>query len=132
MHLTNYSVNKESDSYSFNQSTEKDGEGSKWSLKAFRAHIERQNKVPWKRIWDQILSLVAVTGIAVEPGMGTSSRVNVPHRNTCFEVGAALYVCHATFNACSCFGVPCLMEQPETLRCLSFRRACLMIKFFVQ
>lgn len=87
---------------SASQAAERDGEGSKWSLKAFRAHIERQGVVPWSRVWDQILHTVTVTGIAVEPGARRASWLQCTRDATAPWLympgvsGTALHLAHRT------------------------------------
>jgi len=84
MHLTNYSINKQSSS--FIQNTDKLGEpgssedisgddgrvdpscASKWSLKHLRAYFERQN-LDYDQTFERVSDLLIKTLIAVEPQM---------------------------------------------------------------
>ena len=58
MHLTNYSINKKSQSFVQSNNLQHDDEGSKWSLSAFCNHLEMCNTdmdLFWARIYDVIL-----------------------------------------------------------------------------
>lgn len=87
MHLTNYSLNKKSNKFSQNETTEDESTGSKWSLTALRAHIEKdRGAAAWKHVWAQVNTIIMGGVLAAEPRINTEVKMKVPHRNVCFEV----------------------------------------------
>lgn len=65
-HLTNYSINKKSDSFSQNKSLDERDHGNKWSLSDLQAHFEKMGihmQPIWERIYDAIIKAI----ISVEP-----------------------------------------------------------------
>ena len=76
MHLTNYSINKDSGKY---------GAGSKTSLSALYARLEEEG-VDVGKVQDDIADLVVKTFVSVEGPIGDAQRTFVPHHNNCFEL----------------------------------------------
>ncbi|PAA74688.1 hypothetical protein BOX15_Mlig034014g2 [Macrostomum lignano] len=86
MHLTNYSVNKHSASYTNGNPTgsansgskggggSADGEGHKWSLQSLWAYLRRCGQSP-ERVWDSIKDLVAKTMISGESHIAAQVRL---------------------------------------------------------
>ena len=67
-HLTNYSLNKFNDKFVKNTNEEADGEGSKWSLTAFKRRlIEVWGEERAAKLWRDVDDLVVKTMIAAEP-----------------------------------------------------------------
>ena len=87
IHLTNYSVNKKSSKFVPNQAAataaggsggdeggaeDSESQGSKWSIRALREHVEREGRVQWSHVWSQVRAEVwgrmkCGTGIALSP-----------------------------------------------------------------
>jgi len=93
MHLTNYSLNKHSRNFVRNVNEDLDGEGSKWSLSAFRRRLrEDLGEARAAGVWKQVDDLVVKTLIAAEPTISESMRANVPAagrgepNRQCFQV----------------------------------------------
>jgi len=63
-HLTNYSINKKSESFSQNKSLEERDHGNKWSISDLQAHLEKLGihmQPIWERIYDAIIkSIISV------------------------------------------------------------------------
>jgi tubulin polyglutamylase TTLL5 len=60
-HLTNYSINKNSNTFEANNSVLERDHGNKWSLSALQAHFEKMgiNVQPiWERIYDVIIKSI--------------------------------------------------------------------------
>lgn len=66
MHLTNYSINKRSENFVFNEDEDGDDVGHKRSLSATFNALE-ENGVDTELLWDKIKDLVAKTIISIEP-----------------------------------------------------------------
>lgn len=84
-HLTNYSVNKCQEHYVFNQSSEEDNIGHKWSLAALNRHFKYlgiDTAVVWARIHDLLIKSI----ITVEHAVLKRVKETVPFPNNCFEV----------------------------------------------
>ena len=61
MHLTNYSINKKNENFVYNENSEQDDVGYKWSLGAFCAHLEKAGidmDLLWSRIYDLIIKTI--------------------------------------------------------------------------
>ena len=84
MHLTNFSVNKNSAKFVKNTCAEEDGQGSKWSLKALRAKYAELG-IDYDRVFSSIEDIVIKTCIMVEPHVVNSINQGSKARNTCFE-----------------------------------------------
>lgn len=61
MHLTNYAINKKNEKFVFNENSEQDDVGYKWSLGAFCSHLEHAGidmDLLWSRIYDVIIKSI--------------------------------------------------------------------------
>lgn len=76
-HLTNYSVNKASESFVFNTDAEADGDGSKWSVRALMERL-RKDGHDTDALWQSIHAVVAKTCAAVQPRLSHEYRVRFP------------------------------------------------------
>lgn len=85
VHLTNFSVNKNSSKFVKNVDAEADGQGSKWSLKALRAKYEELG-IDYEKVFAGIEDIVIKTCIMVEPHVVNSINQGSKARNNCFEV----------------------------------------------
>ena len=83
MHLTNYSVNKKSEKFVANVDSDRDDEGSKWSLTALWKYLEKEGHDVVK-LKVQIRDLLVKTLIAAEHSI--TSKVNMAGRPSCFEL----------------------------------------------
>lgn len=85
MHLTNYSINKKSQSFVQSNNLQHDDEGSKWSLSAFCNHLEMCNTdmdLFWARIYDVILKSL----LSCEDQLFRHQKSVCIHRTNCFEL----------------------------------------------
>jgi tubulin polyglutamylase TTLL4 len=85
MHLTNYSVNKESEHFERNSDAAKDGEGSKWSLTALWKHL-RDAGIDVDALRERIHDLVVKTIISVEHSVVSKMNAFCNGRASCFEL----------------------------------------------
>ncbi|KAL4496430.1 hypothetical protein ABPG72_014660 [Tetrahymena utriculariae] len=87
MHLTNYSVNKKSENFVKNNDVNDSGQGSKWSLKAWKDYLIQTIGLEAKeQLLKKMEDVIIKTCIAVEPYMNDSSSKTAQHRNNCFEL----------------------------------------------
>ena len=63
IHLTNYSINKNSAAYEKNENEQKE-EGNKWSLHTYKKHFE-DNNINFNEIWDKIKDIMIKTILSV-------------------------------------------------------------------
>ena len=85
IHLTNYSINKFSDTFVHNDNSENDHQGSKWSLTAFRNFlISHGENVDF--LYYQIEDIIIKTILSAENVMFNTFVMQVPHRSNCFEI----------------------------------------------
>ncbi|XP_034940775.1 tubulin polyglutamylase TTLL4-like [Chelonus insularis] len=84
MHLTNYSINKTSATYTSNECADA-ANGHKWTVKTLWSYLEKEG-VNTKKIWTDIKDIVIKTMIAVESPINTLTRTNVTSRYNCFEL----------------------------------------------
>ena len=77
MHLTNYSINKRSENFVFNEDEDGDDVGHKRSLSATFNALE-ENGVDTELLWDKIKDLVAKTIISIEPYLKHEYRASQP------------------------------------------------------
>lgn len=78
MHLTNYSINKTSATYTSNDSADS-STGHKWTLRTLWSYLEQENvNVP--KIWESIKDIVIKTMIAGESSISTLTRTNTSSR----------------------------------------------------
>ncbi|KYN42127.1 Tubulin polyglutamylase TTLL4 [Trachymyrmex septentrionalis] len=84
MHLTNYSINKTSATYTSNDSVDS-STGHKWTLKTLWSYLEQEN-VNVTKIWKSIKDIVIKTMIAGESSINTLTRANTSSRYCCYEL----------------------------------------------
>jgi tubulin polyglutamylase TTLL4 len=84
VHLTNFSVNKNSKKFVKNTDPSQDGMGSKWSLKALRAKY-LEIGIDYDAIFRKIEDIVIKTMIAVEPHVVNALNQGSKNRSNCFE-----------------------------------------------
>ena len=104
VHLTNVSVNKKSNKFIANESTDEESSGSKWSLRALRSFIEHQDQIEgkrgtWSLIWRQVCDISVKAILAAECRMNVENKVKVPHRSNCFEVWGLDVMLDADYRA---------------------------------
>lgn len=78
MHLTNYSINKTSATYTNNDCVDS-RTGHKWTLKTLWSYLEQEN-VNVAKIWASIKDIVVKTMIAGESSINTLTRMNTTSR----------------------------------------------------
>ena len=71
MHLTNYSINKDSADFQQNEGTSADdmATGSKWSLSALMAHLREKDGVDTAHVMERIKDIIVKTIISAEGEM---------------------------------------------------------------
>ena len=84
IHLTNFSVNKNSAKFVKNIDSNQDGVGSKWSLKALRTKYTEMG-IDFDSIFRKIEDIVIKTMIAVEPHVVNNLNQGSKNRMNCFE-----------------------------------------------
>lgn len=86
IHLTNYSVNKNSNEYLANNSA--DGEdGHKWTLKTLWRYLStRHDNVDVNQIWASIIDLIIKTVISAESQILALLKQHLKNRKSCFEL----------------------------------------------
>ena len=84
MHLTNYSINKNSSTYLPNEDPEK-REGHKWTLAALWQHFA-ENGIDSKTVWDRIKDMVIKTIISAEHTMQPLARQNLGSHYSGYEL----------------------------------------------
>ncbi|XP_058979823.1 uncharacterized protein LOC109613485 isoform X1 [Musca domestica] len=84
MHLTNYSINKFSESYDKNEDVNA-CQGHKWTLQSLWSCLEERG-VNTKRLWATLRNLVIKALISGEAGLNRMYRQNVNFRYNCFEL----------------------------------------------
>jgi len=85
MHLTNYSVNRKAPSFQVNKDAQQDNDGSKWSLKAWKAKMAELG-VDVKALMGRVHDVVIKALIAVEPPILNKLAASTQHREVCFEL----------------------------------------------
>ncbi|KAG9394637.1 Tubulin--tyrosine ligase [Carpediemonas membranifera] len=88
MHLTNYSLNKKNDQFSYNTDMEHDDEGSKRSLESVW-RVLRAEGVDVDEVWDKIKDIFVKTVVAIQPSLAHTHRTCLPNDkagNACFEI----------------------------------------------
>jgi len=85
IHLTNYSVNKYSESFLPNIDPNKDGQGSKWSLSALKRFLEKNGINP-SHLITQIEDILIKSVLSIEPIINSNYEMYVPFRDNCFEL----------------------------------------------
>ncbi|KAK4316307.1 hypothetical protein Pmani_012525 [Petrolisthes manimaculis] len=84
MHLTNYSVNKSSSSYTHNVDAGQ-CQGHKWTLKSLWGYLKAKG-VDTSALWSRVADLVIKTVISGEHDIVVRSRRNVRSRYSCHEL----------------------------------------------
>ncbi|KAG7210946.1 hypothetical protein KM043_016320 [Ampulex compressa] len=84
MHLTNYSINKTSATYTSNDCVDS-CTGHKWTLRALWSYLEREN-VNVTKLWATIKDMVVKTMIAGELPISSLMKSNVTSRYCCYEL----------------------------------------------
>lgn len=85
-HLTNFSVNKKSTNFDWNQDATEDGKGSKWSLKALLLHLREERGVDTDALMVRIRDLIIKTFLCCENTV--ASMFNRCFRNRTDELSA--------------------------------------------
>jgi len=88
MHLTNYALNKHNDNFVFNEDSEADDSGSKWSLSGLREYMAA-NGEDFASCWSRIEQMVVKTLISAQPILQHNYRSVLPADNdglSCFEL----------------------------------------------
>ena len=84
-HLTNFSINKNSDHYAMNNAGIDDRSGSKWSLKSLRMKFEELN-IDYDEIFGKIKDIIIKTLISVESMMFIGALRTQENVRKCFEL----------------------------------------------
>ncbi|XP_033218603.1 tubulin polyglutamylase TTLL4-like [Belonocnema kinseyi] len=84
MHLTNYSINKSSASYTDNDSPDSCS-GHKWTIKTLWSYLEKK-EVNVQKLWSTMKDIVVKTMIAGESSINCLSKANVSSRYCCYEL----------------------------------------------
>ncbi|XP_023290516.1 tubulin polyglutamylase TTLL4 [Orussus abietinus] len=84
MHLTNYSVNKTSASYTSNDCADS-CRGHKWTIKTLWSYLEKEH-VNVSKLWASMKDIVVKTMIAGESSINALTRANTTTRYSCFEL----------------------------------------------
>ena len=84
-HLTNYSLNKHNAAFQENQNAERDDEGSKQSITAFRRKLVAMGYDD-KLLFSQIEDILIKTILSVEHIVNNAVDMFLPHKNNCFEL----------------------------------------------
>ncbi|KAK8764216.1 hypothetical protein V5799_033178 [Amblyomma americanum] len=83
MHLTNYSINKKSATYTPGGSG--DCQGHKWSIRALQGYLEALG-VDFASLWDQMTDIVVKTLSCAEGPMNRLIQRHTSSRYTCYEL----------------------------------------------
>ncbi|XP_076652406.1 tubulin monoglutamylase TTLL4 isoform X2 [Halictus rubicundus] len=84
MHLTNYSINKTSATYTSNDCVDSCS-GHKWTLRTLWSYLEKEH-VNVAKLWESMKDIVVKTMIAVESPITTLTRTNTTSRYCCYEL----------------------------------------------
>ncbi|KAJ2954685.1 hypothetical protein O0L34_g2982 [Tuta absoluta] len=85
MHLTNYSINRLSKSYTPNENFSA-CEGHKWTLQALFQYLRTEKKVNTKALWESMKDLVIKTIISGEASISSLTKANLASRYNCYEL----------------------------------------------
>ncbi|CAH0731991.1 unnamed protein product, partial [Brenthis ino] len=85
MHLTNYSINRLSKSYTPNEDFAA-CEGHKWTLQTLFQYLKTEQKVDVDTLWENIKDLVIKTIICGEASISSLTKANVTSRYNCYEL----------------------------------------------
>ena len=83
VHLTNYSINKNSAAFVHNNDANDDDIGHKWSLTALRRHL-RQRGLNERTVFNDIHQVIIKTIVAIEDQVVHAIHQNVHVRDACF------------------------------------------------
>lgn len=84
MHLTNYSINKTSATYTKNDCADS-CTGHKWTLRTLWSYLEREH-VNVSMLWASMKDIVVKTMIAGEASINSLTRANTTSRYCCYEL----------------------------------------------
>lgn len=85
MHLTNYSINKASATYTSNDSADS-CTGHKWTIKTLWTYLAKKEQVDVTQLWSTIKDIVIKTLIAGESSINTLTKANISSRYCCYEL----------------------------------------------
>lgn len=84
-HLTNYSINKGSQTFLENQELTQDNYGHKWSLSALNRHLQCVG-IDSDLMWSRIMDIIVKTLLAAEPVISSKTQERTVHCQNCFEL----------------------------------------------
>ncbi len=102
MHLTNYSVNKNSTNFDKNISIEDKFTGSKWTLSAYKKYF-KENNLDFDSLWNKIKDIVIKAIICSADQTISTVKKLTPYNNNLFELYGFDILIEENFN-------PCLLE----------------------
>ena len=85
IHLTNYSVNKKAGNYQYNENSNEDGFGSKWSLLAYKKCLKEMG-LNVDKIFKRVKDVIIKACIGVEPHIFNAINRATKYKNVCFEL----------------------------------------------
>jgi len=85
MHLTNYAINKNNENFVYNENSEQDDVGFKWSLGAFCAHLEKAG-IDMDLLWSRIYDLIIKTILSGEHHVINAMKKMNVGRSNCFQL----------------------------------------------
>jgi len=87
IHLTNYSINKKSETYVPNDdhNVEDQESASKWTFATFKTYLESVG-IDYNAIFNKIEDVVVKTILSIEGHLFSANINQVPHRHNCFEL----------------------------------------------
>ncbi|XP_037904055.1 tubulin polyglutamylase TTLL4-like isoform X2 [Hermetia illucens] len=84
MHLTNYSINKLSSTYSQNEDVNA-CEGHKWTIQSLWSYL-KSRRIDTIKLWDVLRNLILRTLLAGENSINAMFKLNVESKYNCFEL----------------------------------------------
>ena len=84
MHLTNYSINKSSASYTKNDSPDSCS-GHKWTIKTLWSYLEKK-QVNVQNLWATMKDMIVKTMIGAESSINCLTKANISSRYSCYEL----------------------------------------------
>uniref|UniRef100_A0AC35UD71 DUF862 domain-containing protein n=1 Tax=Rhabditophanes sp. KR3021 TaxID=114890 RepID=A0AC35UD71_9BILA len=85
VHLTNYSLNKDSESFEKNKSGQED-QGHKWTISAMLRYLKEQDGVDTSLLMARIEDLIIKALLSVQNTISAASRSMLYHPQNCFEL----------------------------------------------
>ena len=85
IHLTNYSVNKNSQEYVPSSSTDSQ-EGHKWTLKTLWKYLASTGTANPEQIWSAVIDLIVKTVISAESNILSLLKQHLKNKRSCFEL----------------------------------------------